>query len=117
MDYDFFEVGERIAMYRKARGYSQREFAEMANIKYGTLGYIEEGVTSPTIDTLINIANALDLSLGDFLGTEGEIISFGSTCTDNEKKLLIENWKNLKRLLREYAKDERKQIQDDLIGR
>ena len=29
MDYDFFEVGERIAMYRKARGYSQREFAEM----------------------------------------------------------------------------------------
>lgn len=117
MDYDFFEVGQRIALHRRARGYTQKDLAEKARINHGALCSIEQGVTSPTIDTLINIANVLDLTLGDFLGTEGEIISLAGTCTDNEKKLLIENWKNLKRLLREYAKDERKQIQDDLIGR
>lgn len=106
MDYSFFEVGQRIAMHRKARGYSQQKLAELARMSHGTLCKVEQGILSPTIDMVINIANVLDVNMSDLLGTDGEIVSLCGTCTDREKKILIENWKNLKRLLREYEYDE-----------
>ena len=106
MDYDYFEVGRRIAKRRKARGYSQQKLAELARTSHGTLCKVEQGKFNPSIDMLVNIANVLDVSMSDLLGTDGEIVSLCATCTDREKKLLIRNWKNVQRLLRAYEYDE-----------
>ena len=107
MEYDSFEVGRRIAMHRKARGYSQQKLAELARTSHGTLCKVEQGKFNPSIDMLVNITSVLDVSISDLLVTDVEIVSLCGTCTDSEKKLLIRNWQNVRRLLRAYEDDEK----------
>jgi transcriptional regulator with XRE-family HTH domain len=61
-------VGEQIQKIRKAKDLTQDELAKLAEIPYTTLAKIESGmVKNPTIKTLVKIANALKVSLDDFV--------------------------------------------------
>lgn len=55
-------IGKNIRKYRKAKKYSQEQFAEMVNLSANYIGDIERGEKSPALDTFITIANALGVS-------------------------------------------------------
>jgi transcriptional regulator with XRE-family HTH domain len=54
-------IGSRIKQVRKAKGFSQEELAEMAEVSSKYLSSIERGNENPTLDTFIKLAQALDV--------------------------------------------------------
>ena len=65
------EIGARVRQRRKALGYTREYIAERANISVQFLFDIEKGKKSMTAMTIVNLAEALSVSI-DFLllGTE-----------------------------------------------
>ena len=55
-------IGARIREQRKQLGMSQEQFAEKAGITGAYLSEIERGHKMPSITTLINIVNGLEIS-------------------------------------------------------
>ena len=56
---NMIKIGGRIREERKKHGFTLAELSERAGISSNFLGNIERGVDSPSVETLINIANAL----------------------------------------------------------
>jgi len=52
-------IGAKIKFYRKKRGLSQNELAEMVNIEMKSLSRIESGHNYPQCENLVAIARAL----------------------------------------------------------
>lgn len=57
------KIGMKIKLERIKLGISQEELAERAYLNKNTIGLIERGEQSPTVDTVEAIANALGLPL------------------------------------------------------
>ena len=55
-------VGNRIRIFRAAKGMSQEELAHLADMHASHLGQIERGNKSPTVDSLEKIVNALGIT-------------------------------------------------------
>jgi len=54
---------------RKEKGWSQERLAKEANISYHTLIKLEQGnIKNPKIETVIKLADALGVSLDEFVG-------------------------------------------------
>ncbi len=53
------ELGERIRRQRCGLGLTQEQLAERARVSKETIGRLEQGVGSPTLDTLIKLSGAL----------------------------------------------------------
>lgn len=62
--------GKRIKKYRERVGYSQEALAEQVNRSSIFISYIERGEKSPSLDTLVKLANALNISVDLLLGNE-----------------------------------------------
>ena len=60
-------VGENIRRLRKERGLSQEELSEDSNITPGYLSDIENNKKSVSLETLVSIANALQVSPSELL--------------------------------------------------
>lgn len=56
-------VGKRIRIIRKAKGLTQEEVGEKADLNYKFVGKIERGEVNPSIETLFAVANALNIDL------------------------------------------------------
>lgn len=71
---DLSSIGRYIRKYRVAAGMSQDKLAELAGISSKHIGVLERGERYPSLESLINIANALDISadmlLCDILSAE-----------------------------------------------
>ena len=63
-------IGERIAQLRKAKKLSQQKFSYEAEIERSYLTHVEKGRKNISIDTLVKITNALNISLKDFFDTK-----------------------------------------------
>ena len=63
------EVGLKIAYYRKKKGYTQTQLAEMVGISSNYLSLIERGNNghSYSMETLFKIAEALEVNANDLL--------------------------------------------------
>ena len=61
-------LNDRMKRARKARRITQEQLAEMANITRGMVARYETTDHLPAIDTLIRIADALDVSVDYLLG-------------------------------------------------
>ena len=61
-------VGKNIQTIREARGYSQNALAKKAGIAQATISAIEKETKSPSVDTVILIANALCVPVADLIG-------------------------------------------------
>ena len=59
----FAQIADRVAERRIARGLSQRELAELVGTTQSAIARLERGGRPPRIDTLLNIADALDCEL------------------------------------------------------
>ncbi len=62
--------GKNIKKIRGVKGLSQQAFADLFDLKRGTLGAYEEGRSEPKIDTIINVANHFSIAIDDLLTAE-----------------------------------------------
>lgn len=62
--------GKNIKKIRGVKGLSQQAFAELFDLKRGTLGAYEEGRSEPKIETIIKIANYFSIVIDDLLTNE-----------------------------------------------
>jgi len=60
-------IGWAIKVIRTERGRSPKDLASLAGISYSYLGHVETGRKTPSPDTLLKIAQALEVSTGDLL--------------------------------------------------
>ena len=67
-------VGENIRLLRKARGWSQEDLGEQADLSYKFVGEIERGAVNPSLDSLTRIANALAVEITELFLSEGLIV-------------------------------------------
>lgn len=59
-------LGNRIKAVRESRGLSIRDLAELAGTNKSQIVRIESGQSDPHYTTLLRIARALEVSVGDF---------------------------------------------------
>ena len=64
------EIGQRAKGIRWAKGDTQEAVARRAGIALATYMRIESGRNEPTVDTLVKIAGALDVSVAELVGEE-----------------------------------------------
>lgn len=64
---DYGRVGMRIRQLRKAKGWSQGELAEKCGISMSFLGHIERGSRIMSMETFVNICEALDAGADELL--------------------------------------------------
>lgn len=57
------KLGEIIRGLRKQKGYSQEKLGELSNIHTNYIGAIERGEKNLTIESLIKVTQALDITL------------------------------------------------------
>lgn len=63
---DFYiELGKKIKQRRKELGLTQQQPADKMDISLNFMGKIEVAFSKPSLDTLIDFANALDTTVSD----------------------------------------------------
>lgn len=66
------KFGMKVRIERVKRGLSQDKLAEFAGLNKNSIGSIERGARSPTLDTINSIAKAFEISLLEVLNVENE---------------------------------------------
>jgi len=67
MNLDYAEIGKRIAKRRKELGLRQYEVEERADMAYKYLSNIERGVSIPSTEVIIRLADVLETTPDEFL--------------------------------------------------
>jgi transcriptional regulator with XRE-family HTH domain len=72
-EFEEVRVGERVKQLRERKGLSLKEVADLTGFSTALLSQMENHLVSPSLGTIIKLARALSVKVGDFLGeTEGE---------------------------------------------
>lgn len=109
MQIDYIGIGRRIKTARKAHGWTQAQLAEKSGIEPSNISHIERGATKLSLPTMVNIANALAVTLDelayDSLNNSAHVSvkiidELLSDCTANEIKALAEVLETTKSVLR-----------------
>lgn len=112
MSIQYESIGKRIRKFRMEKNLSQEKLAEMINTTNNHISRIEIGQRVPSVETLILIANALNVSVDDLLknsidlhntSTEDEIRETMIDCNEDEQKMLIRILQFMKALLKEFG--------------
>ncbi|WP_440312092.1 helix-turn-helix domain-containing protein [Leucobacter chromiireducens] len=61
------KIGKQIRAVRLELGISQEDLGELSEINWTTIGKIERGVSSPTVETLVRLATALSVEPGSLI--------------------------------------------------
>lgn len=111
MDNYYDLIGVRIKQYREAKGLSQEKLGELIDTSNRHLSKVETGVKYPSLELIIKIANALDITpdllLTDYLSgsketQNTELMDIFFHCNDTETAILMDMLKHLKALLSKY---------------
>ena len=109
MSIDYISIGNRIKEFRKAKNWTQAVLAEKSGVEPSNISHIERAATKLSLPTMVNIANALEVSLDEI--AHGSLIKNDhislkmlddiiSDCTSEELKSIIEVIKTTKNVLR-----------------
>ena len=72
-DFEEIRVGEKIKVLRERKGLSLKDLADSTGFSTALLSQMENHLVSPSLGTMIKLARAMGVKVGDFLGeTEGE---------------------------------------------
>ena len=63
-------IGKNIKKYREIKGFTQQELADKINMGLNFVGKIEVAFSHPSINTLVLIADALDIKLMELFNFE-----------------------------------------------
>ena len=62
-------LSKRVKDYRKKKNLTQQKLAEKTGLSFNTITKIEQGIgDSPTLKTLIKLADVLDVGLDELVG-------------------------------------------------
>lgn len=109
MEFDYKLVGERIKRMRESRGLTQENLAETSGFSNSHISNVENGWTKVSLEGLVRIANALDVSSDELLRDnlkkskdefEAEVVEDLKDCSVQETQILTDTLKALKKSLR-----------------
>lgn len=115
MEIDYQSIGTRIRRLRKAKGLTQQTLAELSSQEPSNISHIERGATKLSLPTLVNIANALEVTVDELLCDsvtasrdvyQKELIHLLSDCTHWELRVMTETLRTLKENLRKLPGEE-----------
>ncbi len=108
MALNYKRMGKIIKAVRISRGLSQADLAEYADLSVPYISHIETGRSKASLETIVNIASALDVSVDRLLNGNQDI--FGdyspelkellSDCSVYEKSVLFDMANDMKKNLR-----------------
>lgn len=110
MDINFKLIGKRIQETRTQHGLSQAELAELTELSTSYISYIEAAKKQPSLTSLIQISNALGLTVDELLcgnqlhnptDYQTDIDLLMADCTPCEKRFIYELILRAKQILRE----------------
>lgn len=61
------KLGKKIQQFRKAQKISQKQLAFESGLSRQYISYLESGLKSPTVDTLLSISEVLNVHVKDLL--------------------------------------------------
>ena len=67
MALDYESIGKRIKRYRTDKRFSQEELGQVVSVNSQQISNIEAGRRYPSLELIVMIANALDVSADDLL--------------------------------------------------
>ena len=107
MNIDYEAVGMKVRFYRLQAKMSQETLAEFADVSRVYISGIERGEKPPSLDTIVCLANALQVSVDELLSgavsdDSKSIHSPFFDCSPEEFDILIAMVRNLKSILRQY---------------
>ena len=73
---DYLMMGSKIRNFRRKKGLTQEELAEAAGLSASFMGHIERGTRIASLDTVVKLCAALDITPNDLLSdavTLGEV--------------------------------------------
>jgi len=112
MPVDYEKIGRRIKYYRTEKGLSQEELGSVVAVNNEHISRIESGRKNLSLELMIFIANALDVSADDLLTdnlkhssspVDTEIHDLLLDCNHDEKAILTRTLTFLKALLSEFG--------------
>lgn len=112
MPIDYITVGKKIRSIRKRKGLSQLQLADMVKVSPPYISCVENDVKNASIETLVRIANALQVSIDELLddNLENELIASPrafevvlSDCNEYEKRVLLDMVSSMKKAMRDNS--------------
>lgn len=109
MEINYSELGNRIREFRTAKNWTQAMLAEFSGVEPSNISHIERAATKVSLPTLIQIANALEVSLDELVcGSlvknkhiiSDELNELVSDCSPYELQAILEVSRTLKSILR-----------------
>lgn len=67
MGIDYIAIGNRIKEIRTIKGWTQAKLAEKSSVEPSNISHIERAATKLSLPTLVNIANALGVTLDEIV--------------------------------------------------
>lgn len=61
------EIGRRVRAARLERGISLEDLGHLSEVNWTTIGKIERGASSPTVESIVRIATALEIDPGSLI--------------------------------------------------
>lgn len=113
MQLNYKDIGMRIRKERTAISMSQQTLAELANLQPNTISHIERGATTVQLQSLINIANALQVPIERLLcgvtvaseqALKGILADLFNDCSAEEMRVMVDMCETLKRSFRNNIK-------------
>ena len=94
--FDLHSIGNNLYKVRKAKGFTQAEAAEKAELSDRTYADIERGSVTMRVDSLLKICGALNITPNDILVSdivieisEQDIAETIKNCSNNEKETAL----------------------------
>lgn len=72
MDFPKEEVGKRIRILRKSRGFTADDLAKKIGVSQSMISQIERGLVSPSLDTLWKMSHCLKLPISSFFEEDNQ---------------------------------------------
>ena len=94
---DYSLIGKRLAAIRKERKLTQEKLAELTDLANNYISNIENNRSIPSLETLVKLCNALEITPNDLLlgaattsqnYLTNELCEKINTCTPKEKRLI-----------------------------
>ncbi len=105
---DYYAIGQRIRMYRKACNLSQEQLSEVVDISITHMSHIETGNTKLSLPVIKKIADALEVHIDDLIyekekqskiDISEDIITVLNTCSKKQLCIILELIVSTKKVL------------------
>jgi len=95
---DYYNIGQRIRTYRKARQLSQEELAEQVGISVTHMSHIETGHTKLSLPVFVQLTKTLQVRAEDLLeekkegsvAAQQELAYLLAQCTPQQQHILVD---------------------------